>query len=168
MLDGGGDYAGAERFGEQQAVAGLGAAVGEDAAGIDEAGDGISELGFFVADAVAADHRATCFHHFREAAGENLLQDFEVAAGGEAYVSQRGDGASAHGVDVAQRIGGGDLAEGVGVVHDGSEEIDGLHQREIGGDFVDAGVVGMIEADQNVGIVLPGKLAQNFVEDCGA
>ena len=104
------------------------------------------------------------FHHFREAAGQNLLQHFEVTVGRKANVSQRGDGTAAHGVDVAQRIGGGDLAEGVGVVHDGSEEIDRLHQRKPRGDFVDAGIVGVIEADQNVGVVLPGQLAQDFVE----
>ncbi len=62
-------------------------------------------------------------------------------------MSQRGDGTSAHGIDVAQRIGGGDLAEGVGIVHHGSEEVHGLDQREVGSDFVDAGVVGVIEAD---------------------
>ncbi len=100
--------------------------------GIDEAGDGISEFGFFVADAVAADDRATCFHHFRKAAGEDLLQNLEIAVGRETYVSQGGDGTAAHGVDVAQGVGGGDLAEGVRVVHDGSEEIDGLHQRDVG------------------------------------
>ena len=136
--------------------------------GIDEAGDGISELGFFVADAVAAYHRATGFHHLREAAGEDLLQHFEVAVGRETDVSQRGDGASAHGVDVAQSVGGGDLAESVGVVHDGGEEVDGLHQREAGSDLVNAGIIGVIEADQNVWIVLAGQFAQNFVENCGA
>ena len=136
--------------------------------GIDEAGDGISELGFFVADAVAADHRALGLHHFRKAAGQDLLQHFEVAVGRETNVSQRGDGTAAHGVDVAQGVGGGDLAESVGVVHDGREEIDGLHQRGVGRDPVDAGVVGVIEADQNVGIVLAGQFAQHLVEHCGA
>ena len=145
----------------------MSAAVGEDAVGIDQSGDGISELGFFVADAVAADHRAVRFHHFREAAGENLLQHFEIATGGEAYVGQRGDGASAHGVYVAQGIGGGDLAEGVGVVDDGREEIDSLHQRDIGGDFVDAGIIGMIEADQTFGSCCRGSFPRTLSRTAG-
>ena len=97
-----------------------------------------------------------------------MFQNFEIAAGREADLSQCGDGASAHGVDVAQGVGGGDLAECVGIVDDGREEVDGLHQREVGSDFVNAGVVGVIEANQNVGIVLPGQLSQDFVEDGGA
>ena len=83
-------------------------------------------------------------------------------------MGQRGDGASAHGVNVAQGIGGGNLAESVGIVHHGREEIDGLHQREVGGDPVHAGVIGVIEADQHVGIVLARQFAQNFVEDSRA
>ncbi len=83
-------------------------------------------------------------------------------------MSQRGDGAATHGVDVAQGVGGGDLAECVGIVHDGGEEVDGLHQREVGSDFVNAGVIGVIKTHQNIGIVLVGQLPQNFVEDGGA
>ncbi len=37
-----------------------------------------------------------------------------------------------------------------------------------GADPVDAGVVGVIEADQNVWVVLPGQFAQNLVEHRGA
>ncbi len=65
-------------------------------------------------------------------------------------------GASAHGVNVAQGIGGRDLAEGVRVVDDGREEIHGLHQRLRGRNFVHSGVVGCIKANQNVRVMLPG------------
>ena len=63
LLDRGGDYARAQRFGKQQAIAGLGAAVGKYFFRIDEAGHGISELGFLVADAVAAHDCALRLHH---------------------------------------------------------------------------------------------------------
>jgi hypothetical protein len=39
------------------------------------------------------------------------------------------------------------LAEGVGIVDDGSEKVDGLDEGLIGGDLIDSGVVGVIEAD---------------------
>ena len=75
---------------------------------------------------------------------------------GKADECQRGERLAAHGVNIAQRVGGGDLAEGVRIVDDGGEEVDCLHQRLIGRDLIHAGVVGVVEADQNVGVVLPG------------
>ena len=82
----------------------------------------------------------------------------------EANQSQRGDGAAAHGINVAQGVSGGNLAKSVGIVHHGREEIDGLHQGGVGGDPVHARVIGMIEADQHVGIVLAREFAQHLVE----
>ena len=81
---------------------------------------------------------------------------FEVAFFRKADESERGEGTSAHSVDVAQGIGGGDLAKGVGIVNDGRKKIHGLHQRGVGTEQIHSGVVGMIEADQNVRVMLPG------------
>ncbi len=80
-------------------------------------------------------------------------------------MSQRGDRPSAHGVDVAQGVGGGDLAESVGIVHDGREEVDRLDQRHVGSELVNAGVVGVIETYKNIGIVLARQLAEHLVEN---
>ena len=99
-------------------VAGLGAVVGEDFLGMDRAGDGVSELGFFVANAVAADDGASGFDHLGEAAGEDAFENFEISFLGKADQSERGERRAAHGVDIAERVGGGDLSEGVGIVDD--------------------------------------------------
>ena len=65
-------------------------------------------------------------------------------------------GSAAHGVDVAQRVGGGNLSEDIGVIDDGREEVDRLHERQLGRELIHSGVVGCVEADQNVRIMLPG------------
>lgn len=105
---------------------------------------------------MAADHRASGFHHLGKAAGKDLLQDVEIAFVGKADDSQRGQRPSAHGVNVAQGIGGRDLAKGERVVNDGREEIHGLDERLCGGNFVHSGVVGCVKANQYVGVMLPG------------
>ena len=132
---------------KMSAIARLGAGIGENFLGIDESGNGVSELGFFVANAVAADHGASGFDHFREAAGEDAFENFEVGFVGKADQGQRGKRLSAHRIDVAQCIGRGDLAEGVRIVDDRGEEVDSLHQRLIGRDLIHSGVVGVVEAD---------------------
>ena len=103
--------------------------VGPDFLRMNHAGDGVAKLDLRIAHAVAADHRASGLHHLGEAAGKNLLQYVEIAFIGKADNGQRGHRASAHGVNVAQRVGGRDLAEGVWVVNDGREEIHGLDER---------------------------------------
>jgi len=42
------------------------------------------------------------------------------------------------------------------VADDGREEINGLHQRGRGSDLIHPGVVGPVETDKNVGVMLPG------------
>ena len=63
---------------------------------------------------------------------------------------------AAHRVNIAERVGGRNLAEDVGIVNNGREEVDRLHQRQLGRELIHSGVVGCVEADQNIGIVLPG------------
>ena len=43
-----------------------------------------------------------------------------------------------------------------GIVNDGREEIDRLDERQLRRELIHAGVVGCVEADEHVGIVLPG------------
>ena len=105
---------------------------------------------------MAADHGASGLDHLREAAGENALEGRDVGFVGEANERQRSQRLTTHGVDVAERVGGGDLAEDVGIVDDGSEEVDRLDERRLRRELIHAGIVGMIEADQNVRVVLPG------------
>src|SRR2546425_13349152 len=123
---------------------------------MDEAGDGISKLGFIVTNAMAAYDRAICFHHFRKAAGENAFQNIEIAFFGETNQRQCSQRASTHGVNIAQSVGSSNLAESVGIVDDRRKEINSLHQRGSGSDLIHPGIVGVVEADKNVGVMLPG------------
>src|SRR5262249_32050465 len=72
-----------------------------------------------------------------------------------------------HGVDVAERVGGGDLAVDVGVIDDGREEIDGLNERNVLRQLEDAGVVVRFGADKQVGITDFRQGAQNLREARG-
>src|SRR5258708_16901807 len=92
---------------------------------------GVAELDIVVADGVAADDGAFCFFHFIEAAADYLLKDRWISFFRKANNRKGGDGFAAHGVNVAERIGGGDLAEREWVVDNRCEKIHGLHQREI-------------------------------------
>ena len=100
--------------------------------------------------------RAARLHHFREASGQDCLQDAGVPIGGKGDDGQRALGLSAHGVNVAQSVGGRDLSEGVGIVHDWGKEIDGLHQGQLGRNQIHSGVVGLVEANQYIRVLLPG------------
>jgi len=57
---------------------------------------------------------------------------------------------AAHREHIVERVIGGDLAEHIGVVDEGTEEVDSLHQREVGSDLVNPGVIGLIEADKEI------------------
>ena len=56
----------------------------------------------------------------------------------------------AHGVDVRQRVGRGDLAKQIGIVDHRREEVDGLHEAQIIVHAKDARIVGGIEPHEQV------------------
>ena len=164
-LEGRGHHAGAEALGEQQHVARPGAAIGPDAVRMNGAGDGVTELDLAVVHRVAAQNRASRFAHFLRAAGENRAQNIEIAVAGKRHQRQRRDRHAAHGVDIAQRIGRGDGSIREGIVHDGREEIDGLHQGQIGGHTIHARIVGRVIADQHIRIRHARHAAQDLVQN---
>ena len=57
---------------------------------------------------------------------------------------------SAHGIDVRKCIRCGNRAEGIRVVGNRRKEIHGLDQGKVIRDLIDAGVVALIKADQQV------------------
>ena len=135
---------------------------------MDDTGDGVAKFEFIVANRMAADDRAICFRHFRKAAAQNLFESFGSACGGKCDDGERGNRPAAHGVDVAERVGGGNLAEQIGIVHDRREKIDGLYDGEIVGEAIDGGVVTGFKADEDIRIGLRRKAFENGVENAGA
>ena len=99
---------------------------------MDGACHGIAELHFIVANAVSAQQRAIGFVDLLRPALEDFRQLIQIAFGRPSQDGKRRDGFTSHGVDVAQRVGRGDGAECVRVIHDRRKEIDGLHQGNSG------------------------------------
>jgi hypothetical protein len=95
---------------------------------------------------------------FDKPAGQNALQEFpSLAFSGKHTRASEVSGLPAHGINIAQCIGRRDLSKRIRIVHDRREEIHRLHQRLIcGASQIHSGVVGMIEADQNIRVMLPG------------
>src|SRR5262249_27667647 len=75
---------------------------------------------------------------------------------------------AAHSVDVAQRVGGGDLAVHVRVVDDRREEVDRLDQRRSALPPVHTRIVTGPEVDQHAVVVQRGDVTQHLSElACG-
>ena len=111
---------------------------------------------------MAADEGAAGFGRFGVAAAENLVEHFGIEiAGGETRDVERGERLATHGVHVAERVGRGNGPKGIGIVDDGGEEIDGLHEGLALVEAIDAGVVGEVEADEQVGIAVCWQTCQS-------
>src|SRR5438045_3936293 len=91
----------------------------------------IAEFNFRIAHAVSADHRTSGLDHLGKSPGKDALENCCISVLGKTDHRQCVEWSSTHGVDVAQRIYCCDLSEGERIVHDGGEEIYGLHQRQI-------------------------------------
>ncbi len=111
------------RLREVEGIAGAGAGLGEDLLGVDEAHDAEAVLGLLVDDGVAAGDEAAGLEHLVGAAAQDIGQDVLAQVVGEGGHVQGQEHLAAHGVDVAHGVGGGDGAEGVGVVHQRGKKI---------------------------------------------
>ena len=87
---------------------------------------------------------------------------------GEGGDVQRQDGVGAHGVDVAQSVGGRDRAVIVWVVDERREEIYGENDGLFVADAVDGGVVRGGEADEEFGVMPVLKLRQVTDSTCAS
>ena len=148
------DHAEPDRLGEHERIAGLRARVAPDAVGFDGADDGQSELRLRVVDRVPTrDQRARRARDVGatvDDAGEQLERQSLARPGDEV---QREDRRGSHRVHVGQRVGGGDAPPVVGVVDDRCEEVGGEDEREVVTEAVDGGVVGRVQADDQVRVV---------------
>ena len=98
---------------------------------MDHASDRVAEFQFIVANRMSANDGAIRFRHFCQAAAQDLLQNFGRAGSRKRQDGERGNRPAAHGIYIAERIGGGDLAEKLGIVQDRREKIHRLHDGEI-------------------------------------
>jgi len=51
------------------------------------------------------------------------------------------------------------LPEGVGVIYDGRDEIDGLDDRQLIVQLIDPGIISSLQADEQVGVIDQGQPA---------
>ena len=120
----------------------FGVGIGEVALRMDDSCHGQSVDRFWVADSVSSCEAAFGFDAHQGSTAKNSLDRIIVhESGGHAGDGESGDRASAHGVNVRERIGGGDSTVELGVVNDGGEKIRGLDQSDFIGEFKHASVI---------------------------
>ena len=101
-LEGSGDDAGAESFGEYKTVPWTGVGIGAEAGGMDEARDGVAKLYGVVGDGVATQEGAFGLLHLGEASGQNGAQRFDIVFCRIAEDREGRDRFAAHGIYVAE------------------------------------------------------------------
>ena len=122
--------AGADGLCEQQVVAGPKAPVGGKGCRIDNARHRQAVFDLFVLDAVAACHYSARLTDLVHAAFKNPAQNLLAHRLNRKADNVHGRiGLAAHGIDIGQGIGRGNLPEPVGIVDDGRQKVEGLHER---------------------------------------
>ena len=163
-----GDDADADGLGEQQHIPRLGPGVGQHLVRVDEARHRQAVLRLLVQDAVAAGDEGSGLVDLVIASPQQLVDSILGHVRRDSHDVQAQLGFTAHGVHVAEGVGGRDLAEEIGVVGNRREEIHRLHQGQVLGDLVDAGVVALVKAHQQVGVLMDLDAVQQLGQDTGA
>ena len=87
---------------------------------------------------------------------------------GNAQQVQSQLGLAAHGIHVGQGVGSGDLAEKPGIIHHGREEVHSLDQGQVIGNLVNGSIIALVEANQQVGIIVDLQTFQQLSQHTGA
>ena len=164
-----GQDADAQRLGQKQQIAVAGGIVALEIGQLHQAVDGEAKDGLGRVDTVAAGQGDAGLPTGLSASVDHGLRDFsaELVDG----PAEDGDGhqrRAAHGVDIADGIGGGDPAKREGIIDDGHEKIGGRDQAAAIAQIDHRGIILALMADQKPRIGKAGKLAlQNGVENFG-
>lgn len=122
--------------------AGFGVGVGEVAVRMNHSCDGQSIDGLRVADGVSSGKAALSFDTHEGSAAEDALNGFVIyQISRHAGNRECCNGASTHGVDIRQGIGSCDATVELWVIDDRGEEVRGLNQRDVIGEFEYTGIV---------------------------
>ena len=133
--------------------------------GSTSAGDGEARLDLVVLDAMAADDGHAGLGHFVQSAAEDLAEDLVGEfSRGKADDRQRGQRPPAHRINVAERIGRRDLAERVGIIDRGREDVDRLYQGRMLIEQEHARVVAGRHSHQHAGIGGRGEPGQHALQ----
>jgi hypothetical protein len=135
-------------------IAGDRARIRKNAVRSNQSGNCISEFDFCVTNAMPAHDNAAGLGHFRQSTAHDLFEDVQISILWKAHDRQSADWPAAHRVDVAQCIGGGNLAEEERVVYQRRKEIDGLNESKVRRNLIDACVIGGVETNQQVWVPL--------------
>ena len=160
-LGGRGQNAHAQGLGEDQRVPGPGAAVFQDRLGMHKAGYGQSVNGLCTVDRVPAGDDGPRLIGLGVASPQDLLHGGGLHPLRNTHDVQGQLGFRAHGVDVAHGIGRRDLPVKERIVHNGGEKVGGLDQRHRIADGVDAGVVALVVAHDQAGVLMGLKPLQH-------
>ncbi len=158
----------AERFGEDEVIAGLRSKVSQDLLRVHDSGDRHSVLWLGVLDRVPAEDGDARFCRLAPTAGEDLGEHLQRKPGRKAHQIQREQRTRSHRPDVRERIGGSDLAELKRIVDHRRKEIDRLHHRERRGEAIHRGVIAGTESHQRSRVLDRSQVAQNLRQVRGA
>jgi hypothetical protein len=126
---------------------------------MDDACDGQAELWLVILDGVASGKHCTGFRDLAESPCHDLMQNLRLQLLGREHGQvEAGDGSPSHGVDVADGIGCGDLAEGERIIHRRSDEICGRDQGDLVREAIDPRIVARFVANKEIGILVLGQL----------
>ena len=106
-------------------------------------------FGFIIVDRMSADHYRTGFGYFLLSAAENRQQNFcRQFTNWKSDDIHRSDWFTAHGIDIAQTVGCGNLAKQKGLIDDGRKKVQRLNQRCFLIKQIYPGIIGSINPDQ--------------------
>ena len=133
-----------------------------------KAGHSKAVFRLIVQNAVAAGDQRTGFIHFVVAAAQQLMHCLFGHGFGNGHNVQRQLGLAAHGVNIRKRVGGGNGSKGVGVIGNRGKKVHRLHQRQIIGNFIHAGIIAFVKSHQQIGVCVHTNALQQLCQNPGA
>ena len=146
-------------------ISGEGFRVRQNLSGMDDAGDSQTVLHLGVLDRVPSYEGYPRLLQLGKASPKDLFQDRKrEGLDREGREIKSREWGSSHGVDIAQRVRGGDLPEGKGVIDNRSEKVDGLNQGKVVGQLIDPRVVRGLCPHQDFRVFGDREFLQNLVQ----
>ena len=159
---GGSQHAGADGLCKNQRVPRLRAHVPQHPVWMDIPGDAEAVFRLVVLNRVAPGNDAARLHRLLVSALQNAADNLLRQRAGHAQKVHGHSRSPAHGVHIAEGVGGGDLSEPEGIIHNGRKEIHGMNGRDLISNAVHTGIVIGVEAHQQIRVAAVRQALENI------
>src|SRR5271154_721546 len=159
------NYSSPNRFSQNQNIPGPRPNVFPNFPRINQASDCITKFQFLVPNRVTAQNGSTSLSNLAQSAAHNFFQQIRRSARRKSHNRKRRNRTPAHGINIAQSIGGRHLPKRKRLIHNRRKKIHRLHHSQFRRQLINPGIIRSLKSHKHIRVSPARQPLQNLLQN---